>query len=82
MSCAFCGEGDRWIKTYRTKDGDIQVCDPCWRVLSLWLVIVPGDGWLRPPRCVARTPILGRWRRLVLEAATTPTRGHVEHESR
>ena len=44
MACAFCGEGDRWIKTCRTKDGLIRVCDPCWEVLSPWLTIVPGDG--------------------------------------
>jgi hypothetical protein len=44
MACAFCGEGDMWIKTCRTKDGPIRVCDPCWEILSSWLVIVPGDG--------------------------------------
>ena len=44
MGCAFCGEGDRWIKTCRTSDGLIRVCDPCWEVLSPWLMIVPGDG--------------------------------------
>ena len=44
MPCAFCGEGDRWIKTCRIKDGLIRVCDPCWEALSPWLVIVPGDG--------------------------------------
>jgi hypothetical protein len=44
MPCAFCGEGDKWIKTCRTKDGScIRVCDPCWEVLRSWLVIVPGD---------------------------------------
>jgi flavoprotein len=43
MPCAFCGEGDRWIKTCRTKDNLIRVCDPCWDVLSPWLVIVPGN---------------------------------------
>ena len=44
MSCVFCGEGDRWIKTCRTKDGSrFRVCDPCWEVLRLWLVIVPGE---------------------------------------
>jgi hypothetical protein len=44
MGCAFCGEGDRWIKTCRTKEDLIRVCDPCWEVLRLWLVVVPGDG--------------------------------------
>ena len=45
MPCAFCGEGDRWIKTCRVKDGSrLSICDPCWEVLSPWLVIVPGDG--------------------------------------
>jgi hypothetical protein len=44
MPCAFCGEGDKWIKTCRTKDGSrLRICDPCWEVLSPWLVIVPGD---------------------------------------
>jgi hypothetical protein len=44
MPCAFCGEGDRWINTCRTKDGSrLRVCDPCWEVLASWLVIVPGD---------------------------------------
>ncbi len=44
MPCAFCGEGDRWIKTCRTKDGSrLQVCDPCYEVLGSWLIIVPGD---------------------------------------
>jgi hypothetical protein len=45
MPCAFCGEGDKWIKTCRTKDGScIRVCDSCWEVLRPWLIIVPGDG--------------------------------------
>ena len=45
MGCAFCGEGDKWIKTCRTKDGSrLRVCDPCWEVLRIWLVIVPGDA--------------------------------------
>ena len=44
MPCAFCGEGDEWIKTCRTKDGLIRVCDPCWEALSPWLVMVPGNG--------------------------------------
>jgi hypothetical protein len=44
MSCAFCGEGNWWIKTCRTKVGSrLQVCDPYWEVLSPWLVLVPGD---------------------------------------
>jgi hypothetical protein len=45
MPCAFCGEGDRWIKTCRTKDGSrIRVYDPCYEILGAWLVIVSGDG--------------------------------------
>src|SRR5919199_6733073 len=44
MPCSFCGEGDRWIKTCRTKDILICVCDPCWEILGVWMVIVPGDG--------------------------------------
>jgi hypothetical protein len=45
MPCAFCGEGDKWIKTCQTRDGSrLQVCDPCWEILSSWLVVVPGDG--------------------------------------
>jgi hypothetical protein len=44
MTCAFCGEGDEWIKTCRTKDGRIRVCDPCWEALAPWLVVGPGDG--------------------------------------
>jgi hypothetical protein len=44
MPCAFCGEGDKWIKTCHTKDNSrLRVCDPCWEVLRSWLVIVPGD---------------------------------------
>ena len=44
MPCAFCGEGDRWIKTCRTGDEyRLRVCDPCWEVLGSWLMIVPGD---------------------------------------
>ncbi len=45
MGCVFCSEGDRWIKTCRALDGSrLRVCDPCWEVLSPWLVVVPGDG--------------------------------------
>jgi hypothetical protein len=45
MSCAFCGEGDQWIKTCRGKNGSrLRLCDPCWEALLPWLVIVPGDG--------------------------------------
>jgi len=44
MPCAFCGEGDEWIKTCRIKDGShLRVCDPCWEVLTPWLVVVPGN---------------------------------------
>lgn len=50
MACVFCGEGDRWIKTCRTEDGLIRVCDPCWEALSPWLVIVPGR-WVVTARC-------------------------------
>jgi hypothetical protein len=51
MTCAFCGEGDRWIKTCRAKDGKrLRVCDPCWEVLAPWLVVVPGD-WAVTARC-------------------------------
>ncbi len=43
--CAFCGGGDRWIKTCRTRDGSrLRVCDPCWEARrKAGLVIVPGD---------------------------------------
>lgn len=45
MPCAFCGEGDRWIKTCRIKDGSyLRVCDPCWEVLAPWIVIIPGEA--------------------------------------
>lgn len=45
MGCAFCGVGDRWIKTCRTEDGSrLRVYDPCWKALSPWLMIVPGAG--------------------------------------
>jgi hypothetical protein len=51
MPCAFCGEGDEWIKTCRTKNGSrLRVCDPCWEVMSSWLVIIPGD-WVVTGRC-------------------------------
>ena len=50
MPCAFCGEGDRWIKTCLTRDGLICVCDPCWGGLSPWLTMVPGD-WVVTARC-------------------------------
>jgi hypothetical protein len=50
MPCAFCGEGDQWIKTCRIPDGLIRVCDPCWEVLTPWLVIVPG-GDVVTARC-------------------------------
>ena len=44
MGCAFCGGGDRWIKTCLAGDGSrLRVCDPCWEVLGSWLVVVPGD---------------------------------------
>jgi hypothetical protein len=67
MPCAFCGEGDKWIKTCRTLDSLIRVCDPCWEVLTPWLVIVPGDrvvtarcegcgGYFNPRDMVQVTP--------------------------
>jgi hypothetical protein len=44
MFCAFCGGGDKWIKTCRTKDySRIRVCDHCYGVRVPELVIVPGD---------------------------------------
>ena len=44
MPCAFCGEGGKWIKTCRTEDGSrIRLCDPCWGVLWVRFVAVPGD---------------------------------------
>ena len=44
MDCAFCGEGDRWIKTCLSGGvSRIRVCDLCWEVLRSWLTIVPGD---------------------------------------
>jgi hypothetical protein len=44
MSCAFCGEGDKWIKTcLSVDDSHIRVCDSCWDVLRPWLMIVSGD---------------------------------------
>ena len=43
MGCAFCGGGDRWIKTCLASDGSrVRVCDSCWEALRL--VIVPGDA--------------------------------------
>ena len=51
MACAFCGGGDKWIKTCRTRDSLIRVCDPCWEVLSPWLMVVQGDGVVSV-RCV------------------------------
>jgi hypothetical protein len=51
MLCAFCGEGDMWIKTCHTKEGSHhRVCDPCYEVLGPWLVIVPEDGVVKA-RC-------------------------------
>jgi hypothetical protein len=44
MTCVFCGGGDKWIKTCRTKGGSrLRLCDPCYEELSEWFVIVPGD---------------------------------------
>ena len=51
MSCAFCGEGDMWIKTCRPRDGTrVSLCDPCYEALQSWFVIVPGD-WVVVARC-------------------------------
>ena len=51
MVCAFCGGGDRWIKTCRTTEGSrIRVCDPCYGARASELVIVPGD-WIVTARC-------------------------------
>ena len=44
MSCFACREGDPWIKTCRTRAGEVvRVCDRCYEVLRLVLVIVPGE---------------------------------------
>jgi len=55
--CAFCGGGDRWIKTCRAPDGSrLRVCDPCWEAKrKAGLVIVPGDHLVsaRCERCGA-----------------------------
>ena len=77
MRCAFCGEGDRWIKTCCSKDGSrLRICNPCFKVLRLWLTIVPGDGVVtaRYEGC-ERTLTLGRWLSLVPVVGTTPTQG-------
>ena len=51
MGCYFCGGGDRWIKTCRTRDGyRIRVCDPCYGARASELVIVAGD-WIVTARC-------------------------------
>ncbi len=56
-SCAFCGGGDRWIKTCLASDGSrLRLCDSCWRARSLELVIVPGDGVV-----TARCDLCGRY---------------------
>ena len=45
MPCAFCGGGDRWIKTCLTVDRSrIRVCEPCWEARVSEMVIGPGDG--------------------------------------
>ncbi len=54
--CAYCGGGDRWIKTCRAQDGSrVRVCDPCWEARRSELVIVPGDHlvMVRCDRCGA-----------------------------
>jgi hypothetical protein len=51
MSCAFCGGGDKWIKTCLARDGSrVRLCDPCYEVLSRWFVVVTGD-WVVAARC-------------------------------
>jgi hypothetical protein len=71
VHCAFCGGGDRWIKTCLDGDGfSIRVCDPCWEILSSCLVIVSGDeavtarcgwcGWYFNPREMAECSPGGR----------------------
>lgn len=71
MCCAFCGGGDRWIKTCRTADNSrIRVCDPCWEARAPELIIVPGDvvitarcdlcGWYGNPREFAKASPGGR----------------------
>jgi hypothetical protein len=51
VGCAFCGGGDRWIKTCLTADGSrMRVCDPCYGARASELVIVPGD-WIVTARC-------------------------------
>ena len=51
MACAFCGEGDKWIKTCLGKDGSrLRLCDPCYEALAQWFVIVAGE-WVVTARC-------------------------------
>jgi hypothetical protein len=51
VCCAFCGGGDKWIKTCRARDGTrLRLCDPCYEVLARWFMIVPGD-WVAAARC-------------------------------
>jgi hypothetical protein len=51
MACAFCGGGDKWIKTCLTADDSrIRVCDPCYEASVSELVIVPG-AWIVTARC-------------------------------
>ena len=51
MRCTFCGEGDMWIKTCLARDGSrLLLCDPCYKVLAQWFVVVSGD-WVVAARC-------------------------------
>ena len=51
MGCAFCGEGDKWIKTCLARDGSrLLLCDPCYEELAQWFVVVSGD-WVVAARC-------------------------------
>ena len=51
MCCAFCGGGNKWIKTCLARNGvRLRLCDPCYEALSRWFVVVSGD-WVIAARC-------------------------------
>lgn len=51
MGCAFCGGGDRWIKTCLTRNGSrLRLCDACYEILEQWFLVVTGD-WVVVARC-------------------------------